>query len=234
MLIDIFNWQIPFWVKLAVVAIFAVTLMIAIIPHEVSHGWVALKCGDPSAKLAGRLTVNPMKHLEPMGILSMCLIGVGWAKPVPVNPFNYKNFKKGNFLVSSAGIVTNLILAFVFSCGLFFCAKYIGGGHSFWSVDFNKVNVWLFLLFAFFELAVLINIAFMLFNLLPIFPLDGYNILVSFTKPDNKFMNFMRVNSMWVLLVAIAVLYFTSIFGVVRGGIMDGFDWWWGVVFAWL
>ena len=87
--------------------------LLAITLHEVAHAWVADRCGDPTAKLAGRITLNPLKHLDPIGILMMLLLGIGWAKPVPVNPLHYRNYRKDDLKVSLAGIAMNLFL-FVF------------------------------------------------------------------------------------------------------------------------
>lgn len=84
--------------------------MLAISVHESAHGWVAEKCGDPTARQAGRITINPLKHLDPLGILMMLLIGIGWAKPVPVNPMYFRDFRKDDLKVSIAGITANLIL----------------------------------------------------------------------------------------------------------------------------
>lgn len=84
--------------------------LLAISCHEAAHAWVADRCGDPTARMLGRVTLNPFKHLDPVGILCMLLLGIGWAKPVPVNPRNFKNYRRDDLLVSLAGIVTNLIL----------------------------------------------------------------------------------------------------------------------------
>lgn len=85
-------------------------ILIALTLHEVAHGYVAWKCGDPTAKMLGRLSLNPLRHLDPIGTLSMVLMGFGWAKPVPVNSRNYKNFRRDDILVSVAGITVNLCL----------------------------------------------------------------------------------------------------------------------------
>jgi len=214
---------IEFWVKAVLLGLFACALMVAIIPHEVAHGYAALKQGDPTAKLAKRLTLNPANHIDPMGLLAFCLIGFGWAKPVPVNPFNYKNFKRGNFWVSIAGICTNLVLAFVLSCALFFCNKY-------GNLDNNAIFfVWWFL-----WLAVILNITLAIFNLIPVYPLDGFNLLVSFTKPNNRYMNFVRQNAQVMIIVVMLAIYLTSWLSIFQSFVYDGFMWFWGLVFSWL
>ena len=91
----------------------AMGVLPAIVIHEYAHGWISYKLGDPTAKQAGRLTLNPLKHLDPLGVLCMLFFHVGWAKPVPINPCYYKNKKKGIITVSLAGPLANFILAFV-------------------------------------------------------------------------------------------------------------------------
>ena len=95
---------------LITLAYVAFCILFSLILHECAHGWVALKCGDPTAKMLGRLTLNPMKHLDPFGTICMVFLHVGWAKPVPVNPRNFRNYRRDYILVSLAGIITNLLL----------------------------------------------------------------------------------------------------------------------------
>ena len=95
--------------------IMIVVILMSLILHECAHGWMALHCGDPTAKYMGRLSLNPLKHLHPIGTLCMLFAGFGWAKPVPVNPRNFQNYRRDDFLVSIAGIVTNLTLFLICS-----------------------------------------------------------------------------------------------------------------------
>ncbi len=92
----------------------AVCILLSLILHEIAHGWMALKCGDPTAKWMGRLTLDPRKHLDPLGTICMVFLRVGWARPVPVNPRNFRKYRRDMILVSLAGIIMNLLL--------FFCA----------------------------------------------------------------------------------------------------------------
>ncbi|MDR0462502.1 MAG: site-2 protease family protein [Christensenellaceae bacterium] len=225
MLFGLVQSDLSFEFNIVLLLVFALSLLTGIIPHEVAHGFAALKQGDPSAKIAGRLSLNPAKHIDPMGLAAFVFIGIGWAKPVPVNPFNYKNFRRGNFIVSIAGIITNLVIGF--SSSLFLYIVYRFG---------NVDSLGIFALFYFFFFCTVINISLMLFNLLPICPLDGYNILVSFTKPTNRYMQFMRQNSHWVLLSVMIFLMLADfmgygVIGVVRDGIIDGFLSFWGLMF---
>ena len=95
---------------LITLAYVVVCVLFSLIIHECAHGWVALKCGDPTARNLGRLTLNPAKHLDPLGTICMLFLHVGWAKPVPVNPRNFRHFRRDYILVSLAGIVTNFLV----------------------------------------------------------------------------------------------------------------------------
>ena len=138
----------------------------AIICHECAHGWVSYKLGDPTAKYAGRLTLNPLRHLDPIGTLCMIFFHVGWANPVPIDPRYYRDRKKGIICVSLAGPVTNFILAFLslFIEGLL---MKFGSPHS--------AVIWILCQFSYYSAVV--NIGLGLFNLIPIPPLDGSKIL---------------------------------------------------------
>ena len=91
----------------------AVCILFSLIIHECAHGYVALKCGDPTAKMMGRLTLDPRKHLDPLGTICMIFLRVGWAKPVPVNPRNFRNYRRDYILVSLAGIAVNILLCII-------------------------------------------------------------------------------------------------------------------------
>lgn len=143
--------------------VIAVPLMYAIIFHELAHGWVAYRMGDPTAKNQGRLSFSPLRHLDPMGTLMLFIVGFGWAKPVPVNFRNIRDYRKGMILVSSAGIIANIILAFL----ALLIYSMMSMPHT------SKVSL---LLVSFAR----INIILAAFNLIPIPPLDGSKILMGF------------------------------------------------------
>ena len=84
--------------------------ILALSAHEFAHAWVANRCGDPTAKMMGRMTVNPLKHLDPLGTVLMLVVGFGWAKPVPVNPRNYRDYRRDDLKVSVAGVTMNLMM----------------------------------------------------------------------------------------------------------------------------
>ena len=166
-----------------------VAVCIALVLHEVAHGLVAKWNGDYTAKYEGRLTLNPIKHFDPIGLIMMLTVGFGYAKPVPVNPYNFKHSRRGMFTVAIAGICTNLILAFLSS--LFYDLMFLG--------YINTLSEAFVYFMNFFEISMQINIAFAFFNLLPIFPLDGFRIVETFTKRGNAFCRFMRTNGQYIL-----------------------------------
>lgn len=145
-----------------------VVLIISVIIHEVAHGWAANALGDPTAKLQGRLSLNPIRHVDPIGsllipavlVLSNSSFLFGWAKPVPYNPYNLKNQRWGEAIVGAAGVATNLLLAVVFALIARFA---FGAGMT----EFATLA----------SLVTLVNLSLGLFNLLPIPPLDGYTVL---------------------------------------------------------
>lgn len=171
---------------------------ICIVIHEVSHGYMALKCGDPTAKLSGRLTLNPVAHFDIMGLLLITLVGFGWAKPVPINPSNFKNYKKGMILVSIAGVASNIIMCGVGLLLLYFIYPFVGSYYI--NVTPNTIIVLKMLVYYF--LVFFININFMLafFNMLPIYPLDGFRLVDLFLKPGNKYTAFMHRYGMYCLI----------------------------------
>lgn len=148
----------------------AIPLLFSVIVHEVAHGWVAYRMGDPTAKWLGRLTLNPLKHLDPIGTLMLLIAGFGWAKPVPVNFNNIADKRKGLILVSSAGIVANILLAFIalLSMRLF----------SSPSSEMTLILVYY---------VVQINITLAALNLIPIPPLDGSKILMGFVSKRTQY-----------------------------------------------
>ncbi|MCM1043455.1 MAG: site-2 protease family protein [Corallococcus sp.] len=178
---------------LSVIA-FIVALPLTVILHEIAHGLVALWCGDKTAKACGRLSLNPIKHFDLYGFILMLLVGFGWAKPVPVNPNNFKHRKSGMILVSFAGIVTNLICAFVFTA--FYVLMFTVGGVAFRE---GSYYFWYFLK-EFFWQVISLNISFALFNVLPLYPLDGYRFVNCFVSSEKPFMRFLQRYSLYILL----------------------------------
>ena len=181
----------------------APAVLLALTFHEFAHGYVALRCGDPTAQMMHRLSLNPIKHLDPIGTISMFLLGFGWARPVPVNPNNFRRGSRDDLLVSLAGVTTNMIL-FIFSTllnvlvGFALYAPEIAGDRlsmefmlSFKQTGFFAQlypayaqelapllrTSWLLHLQRFLLHFSWINLGFCLFNLLPIPPLDGFHVV---------------------------------------------------------
>lgn len=171
----------------------APVVLLAIICHECAHGWVSYKLGDPTAKNAGRLTLNPLKHLDPIGTLCMLFFHVGWANPVPINPWYYKDRKKGIIYVSLAGPVTNFIIAFV--------SLFIEGLLMRFGSDSSTV-VWVCCQFCYYSAVV--NIGLCLFNLVPIPPLDGSKIVGELSGKASEF--YWKYERYWRFVLIICVI----------------------------
>ena len=146
-------------------ALVVIPLLFSVIIHEVAHGWVAYRMGDPTAKWSGRLTLNPLKHLDPIGTLMLFLAGFGWAKPVPVNFNNISDRRKGLIFVSSAGIIANILFAFI---ALLFIRLF----------STSSSGIALILVYNVCTIVAQINITLAALNLIPIPPLDGSKILM--------------------------------------------------------
>jgi Zn-dependent protease len=179
----------------------AVPLLYSVILHELAHGWVAYRMGDPTAKMMGRLSLNPLKHLDPVGTLMLFIVGFGWARPVPVNFANLRPSRKGLIFVSSAGIIVNMMLAFV---ALFLL--------QFLTPSTNGIAGKMLYFMA------QINIILAAFNLIPIPPLDGSKILMGFVPNQLQYM-LSRVEP-YGFLIIIVLLYF----GVLNP-LIDFFRW---------
>ena len=181
---------------------FVIIIALTITMHEYGHAFAALKCGDPTAKIRGRLTFNPLAHFDPMGIVMMLLVGFGWAKPVPVDPNNFKNYKAGMVLVSIAGVATNIVMA-----GIWLLLLYLAGGPLLYHATFGGQAVKVFCLLGYYLIiyGVTLNFMFAFFNLLPIAPLDGFNLLNTFLPRGNGFTEFMRRYGFMVLIGLIVI-----------------------------
>ncbi len=173
-------------------------LLVSLILHENAHGVAALYMGDTTAKDSGRLSLNPLKHLSPLGTLSLLIFHFGWAKPVPINPYNFRKKKLGNFLVSISGIITNFLLAFIFLVIFNFVIS---------EVDANPY------LILFVKSMVQYNVLLGVFNLIPLPPLDGSKIVMTFLpdKVNYKLLSMERYTNM----ILIALIFTGAISKVV-------------------
>ncbi len=143
-------------------------LILALSLHEFAHGYAAYLMGDNTAKYSGRLSLNPLDHLDPMGTLCLFLFKFGWAKPVPINPYNFRNRRAGIVIVSLAGPFMNFLTALVLSVILSVFVRY---------APYSNVNEFIYLVLLY---AIQLNVGLMCFNLIPIPPLDGSKVLLEF------------------------------------------------------
>jgi Zn-dependent protease len=170
-------------------------LLIALTFHELAHGLVAYKLGDMTAKNHGRLTLNPLAHLDPLGLLALWLVGFGWAKPVPVNPFHFHgDRRRGMFLVGLAGPATNFLLAFLIALLLTFAPTLVA----------NQV-VWEIVRTTF-----MYNLLLGVFNLLPVPPLDGSKVF-AYLLPQSAAQTFHQIEQYGPLILIL--LIFTGFLG---------------------
>ncbi len=184
------------------VVAFIFALFVALILHELAHGLVALWFGDDTAKRYGRLSLNPMRHFDIMGLLMMFLVGFGWAKPVPINPNNFKNRRWGCVAVSLAGVLTNFLLAFLF------VLPFVAIANALPNMQFEIYSTQYYLVYLLIKICsytASLNISFGLFNLLFLYPLDGYRLLSCFVNENNNFMAFLRRYSLYIMLGLILI-----------------------------
>lgn len=203
-----------------------VAILIALSVHEFAHAWAAYRLGDPTAKYDGRLTLNPIAHIDPLGALLFLTVGFGWGKPVPVNPRYFKKPKRDSALVSLAGPVSNLILAFIAYALLQLVVQgiFAMSPSALMNAGAAEVNPALKLLIQFLSASIYLNLGLMAFNLLPIAPLDGSKILAAFIplQYEDEYEQIMRYGPYILLFLLISErvtgmsILFTWINGIVE------------------
>lgn len=206
---------VPILDFLATLPILIPLLLPMLTVHEVSHGWVANRLGDDTAKIMGRLTLNPIKHLDRNGAIAFLLIGIGFAKPVPVNPYRLgMNPRKGMAFVAAAGPLSNFAMAAI--CAIPFRLGWLTNDHPLESSSVVTIA---------FGLVILYNLILMVFNLLPIPPFDGYRIAVG-VLPQNlatelqKLERYMNI----ILAVFLALVFFTPLISYFIGNGVNFFS----------
>lgn len=186
---------------------YVVILIMSVVIHEVAHGYMAYRLGDDTAQASGRLTLNPLKHLDPLGsvIVPLLLILtnsgfiIGWAKPVPYNPNNLRNIRRGTFLVSVAGIMANILIAVIFGLLIRFAPML---GIPPYSPGLAQP------FYRILTIIVFMNIILAFFNLIPIPPLDGSKILFSALSPKYRYIeNFLERYGIFILLIFIVFIW---------------------------
>lgn len=228
------------------VVYYAAAVLAALILHEMGHAYAAYRCGDPTAKMLGRLSLNPARHLDPIGTACMVLLGFGWAKPVPVNPRNFSNYRRDDFLVSIAGITVNftlfllsLALAVGFN-GLLWRPEVIaefGGAKNFLSssgIGYNilsrgsspltnqlMLHPWVQYIQRFLLLFAYMNLGLAIFNLMPFPPLDGFHIFNDILLGGK-----LRLNgqAFQIAQIALMALCFTGALGRILGFLNDAVE----------
>lgn len=173
-----------------------IAVFFVFVPHEFAHAFAAYKNGDLTAKMYGRLTFNPIKHIDPAGIILCIFTGFGWAKPVPINPYNFRKYRTGLFTTAVAGVITNYIIAFIAYPLFLVIAKYAitsieYGTALYFLVDFLETALYLIYLY---------SISVFVFNLLPFNPLDGFRVVESLTREINPVRRFLKKYGYYILI----------------------------------
>lgn len=190
---NIFTSDMLYWILFAIPSI-----LIASTFHEYSHAWTATKLGDLTSKVNGRLTLNPLKHIDPLGALCMVLLKFGWSKPVPINEYNFENRTRDTALVSIAGPLSNIVLLL---------------GVSLLNYLFKPTGA----LAVFFLTFAMVNIVLAIFNLLPIPPLDGHKIVRAFLPQKARYYweDLEKFQIVFLIIILIPIFPFGSIVSLI-------------------
>ncbi len=205
-----------------------VVILLTMPVHEWAHGFVSSKLGDPTPRYHGRLTLNPMAHIDPIGAIGILLFGIGWAKPVSVNARYYKNPKWGMALVAAAGPISNIIVALIsllFSNLSLFIGDATGSLRVVGDLIYGEPNDIYFLVSTFFQFIALINISLAVFNLIPIPPFDGSRILFTFL-PSKYYFKIMQYEQ--YIFIGLLVILYSGIFdlplAIARDNVFDALN----------
>lgn len=200
-----------FFLKLSVML---VPGMLAIVCHEVSHGYIAWRFGDPTARMLGRLTLNPIKHIDIIGTLMIFIIGIGWAKPVPVTYENLRNPKRDMIWVAAAGPITNILLATV---SAFLLRGIVAIGSL--AASASPVSMLVEPLVMMLSFSVYINLLLAIFNMIPVPPLDGGRVLMGLL-PYRQAAYVSRIEP-YGMIIIIVLVFFTNLFSYVISPVLN-------------
>ena len=205
------------WSILTDIILSIIPVLLCITIHELAHGYTAFQLGDNTAKEMGRLTLNPVKHIDPVGLLAMAVFGFGWAKPVPVNMMSFKKPKRDMAITALAGPISNIILALIVLIILGFLIIPLGGFSPVQS-DFQRITLNII------QRTAYLSIALAIFNMIPIPPLDGSKVLFSLVSDETyfKLMQYERYG-MILLLVLMVTGIFSSTLGTLVSAIFEKF-----------
>ncbi len=188
-------------------AIVALVLIFSLALHELAHAWTADRMGDKTARNLGRVTLNPLKHLDPVGTVLLLVVGFGWAKPVPIRPGNFRSYRLGMFVVSVAGVVINLLIAVAALLLLVALGTNMGNlGQVLASGDSLRYGLFV---------AAQINVVLAVFNLLPVPPLDGSKVLQAFLPSGMQRAMWQLERYGFFLVILILVLFRDQVFGLI-------------------
>ncbi len=179
-----------------------IAVMIVLTLHEFSHAFVAYKCGDPTPKWQGRVSLNPARHFDLMGLLCFTFVGFGWAKPVNINPANFKKYRLGCILTAVAGVLINFLTAILFYPLFVLSFRYLISSGNYFALFLSNLT----------ELLYGYSLAFCAFNLLPLYPLDGFHVIETLSKRRGKVYDFLRKYGQTILLFLIVESFICDIF----------------------
>ena len=198
--------------------LFLPAILVGLTFHEAAHGFASYWLGDPTPKLQGRLTLNPLKHIDPLGFLALFFAGFGWGKPVEINPMYYKNRRRDEIIVSLAGVITNFVIAAISCFALKFVFMYFMYAQVSGALSTIGYAVLMILSYM-----IQINIVLMVFNLIPVPPLDGFGVITQIFKLQ-KYDWWYKLYSNGFLILMLLILFDVTdmILGPTVGFIYDG------------
>ncbi len=199
---------------LAILIAFLSALFICMSFHEFAHAHAALKEGDLTAKSLKRYTLAPFAHIDFTGLILLLFFGIGFAKPVPVDPRNFKRGRKSELRVAFAGVLTNLLIGVI--CSFIYVLLI-----NVWPELFIDYGFFSTAYYHFFQYTISLNFMFAFFNILPIYPLDGFRVVDALSKTENGYVRFMKVYSFWIILILLFTGILDLYIGFFAGGLAD-------------